>query len=376
MYFLAHLYIKILKNINRILIIIQRSNGDVFFSLPLIDALNEYYGKPSIDLLVNDDTVSVARLFNHINKIHTFSYKKKKESRLYQEKTIISAIYKKYDLSINLTASDRSVIYAFLAAKNAISAIEKDFKKSWWKKIILSNYYYFDNSKHILKNNLQPLNLLNIKHELVINSPSFVSEKVNKVKDKLRSKGVKDFIIFHPSAQYNYKIYPQNLRNELLELLSSLGVSILVTGSSNSIDLEIKNSLPNLPNIYDFIGETSIEDYLIISDLSLAYIGMDTLNMHIAASQNKRIFAIFGPTILSTWSPWSNKLQMCAKLNIPIQSYGDVTIFQADLSCVACGKAGCDDNHGLSECLFKINPNDIVNNVEMWLKNIKLETIS
>ena len=50
--------------------------------------------------------------------------------------------------------------------------------------------------------------------------------------------------------------------------------------------------------------------YFALSELSLAYIGMDTLNMHIAAAQNKRIFAIFGPTNLTMWSPWSNELKI------------------------------------------------------------------
>ena len=93
---------------------------------------------------------------------------------------------------------------------------------------------------------------------------------------------------------------------------------------------------------------------------------MDTLNMHIAAAQNKRVFAIFGPTILSMWSPWSNELQLSAKEDKPIQSYGNITIFQANMSCVACGQAGCDNSHGKSECLDNINPRVIFNEVEKW----------
>ena len=75
-----HFYTKILKNINKILVIIQRSNGDVFFSLSLISALYEYYESPEIDLLVNDDTISVASLLPNIHFIHTFSYKQKKDN--------------------------------------------------------------------------------------------------------------------------------------------------------------------------------------------------------------------------------------------------------------------------------------------------------
>ena len=106
----------------------------------------------------------------------------------------------------------------------------------------------------------------------------------------------------------------------------------------NEIDTKIKASLPKLKNIYDFIGNTSIEEYICLSLLSEGYIGMDTLNMHIAASQNKRIFAIFGPTKLSMWSPWSNNLQTSAIEAKPIQTYDNITIFQADMPCVACGE--------------------------------------
>jgi len=94
---------------------------------------------------------------------------------------------------------------------------------------------------------------------------------------------------------------------------------------------------------------------------------MDTLNMHIAASQDKNIFAIFGPTILSTWSPWSNKLQTNSHINQPKQTYDKITIFQANMPCVACGLSGCDNSHGKSECLEKISPKIIFEEVKNWL---------
>ena len=285
MFFLVLFYIKILKKPKKILIIIQRSNGDVFLSLTLINALYNNLNSPQIDLLVNDDTLAVARLLPNINFIHTFSYKKKYEGRWGQEKNLVKSIFRQYELSINLTASDRSVIYALLASKNSISAIEKENKKSWWKKILLTNHYYFDVTQHILLNNLESLKFLNIEQATIQSSPNISEEVMDTVRKKLSIFGISDFIIFHPSTQYRYKIYPQLLRNKLLSNLSNLGISILITGSRNQIDTEIKKELPSLPNIIDFIGETTLEEYFALSKLSLAYIGMDTLNMHIAASQ-------------------------------------------------------------------------------------------
>jgi heptosyltransferase III len=360
-----------LKNPKKILVIIQRSNGDVFLSSTLINELFKYYDSPKIDLLVNDDTYSLARLLPNINFIHQFSYQKKRDGRIKQEKEIIASIFRRYDLSINLTASDRSVIYALLSSSKSISAVEKDYKKSWWKSLLLSHSYQFDSSKHILLNNLKALKLLHINHEFILDSIDISMEVLVKVEEMLEKKDIKNFIIFHPSAQYKYKIYNQLLRDELLTYLSSLGLSIVITGSSNKIDSEIKFQLPSLANVFDFIGETTLEEYFALSKLSLGYIGMDTLNMHIAAAQNKRIFSIFGPTNLRMWSPWSNQLQLSAKHDRPIQTYGNVTIFQADMPCVACGKAGCDDNHGNSDCLDNINPKTIFKEIEDWYLNSK-----
>jgi heptosyltransferase-3 len=367
----VHFCTKILKNINKILIIIQRSNGDVFLSLTLINALYEYYDSPKIDLLVNDDTIAVANLLPHINHIHQFSYTKKKNNRWKQEKNLIKNIFRKYDLSINLTASDRSVFYALLASKKSISAIEKDNLKSWWKKLCLSFHYYFDPACHILINNSQPLNCLDIEHKN-IQPPLIISDNVIlNLRKRLQEKGIDDYIIFHPSAQYNYKIYPKHLRDELLERLNSLGIPILITGSNNKIDMQIKNEIRTASNIYNFIGKTTLEEYFALSNLSQAYIGMDTLNMHIAASQDKRIFAIFGSTKLSTWSPWSNYLQISAKKDAPIQTYDNVTIFQSSMPCKLCGVVGCGINHDKDEFPYIINSEDIFKEVEDWYKNSK-----
>jgi heptosyltransferase III len=357
-----------LKKIKKILIIIQRSNGDVFLSSNLISTLNKYYESPTIDLLINDDTYSMASLLPHIGFIHQFSYNKKIKGRWQQEKELIKSIFRKYDLSINLTASDRSVIYSLFASRKAISAIEKNKLKSWWKRILLDSYYYFDSSRHILINNSEPLKCLKIKHTNIQNFPTISDDVILKIKRKLNNKGIKQYVIFHPSAQYNYKIYPKSLRNELLINLNSLGVPILITGSNSKIDLQISKEIPKASNIYNFIGKTTLEEYFALSELSMAYIGMDTLNMHIAASQNKPIFAVFGPTKISMWSPWSNILQRATKENKPIQTYDNITIFQSSLPCEICGQVGCGNNHGKNEFPYIIKPKEIFNEVEKWFK--------
>ena len=359
-----------MKKTKKIIIIIQRSNGDVFLSYSLIKELYEYYDSPYIDLLVNDDTGPIAELIPFIRNIYTFSYYEKKNNRWRQEKNLFVTIFRKYDLSINLTASDRSVLYALIAGRQTISAIEINNKKSWWKKKLLNNYYYFDTAKHILLNNLEPLRILKIKYDNFQQPIIFSNDDYFEIKSKLRHNSIDKFLIFHPAAQYNYKIYPKNLRVQLLSLLNTLQIPIVITGGNTEIDLKIKNEIPSLSNIYNFIGETTLKDYFILSELALAYIGMDTLNMHIAASQSKRIFAIFGPTKLSMWSPWSNQFKTSTSINKPIQTYGKNTIFQSSLPCEVCGIFGCGSNHGKNEFPCIIEPQEIFREIKNWYQNI------
>jgi len=357
----------------KILVVIQRSNGDVFLASSLINCLQGYYKDSKIDLLINDDTLGIAKTLKNISKIFLYSYSWRKlplSERIKKEFLLIRSIYRQYDLSISLTASDRSVLYALAASKNSIASIEKTNSKGWWKKLFLSHFYYFDTTKHILQNNTMPLALLKIPLSSTEVGAIPAQESIAASKKLLAAYGIERFFIFHPSAQYQYKMLNTEHRNQLLLLLNGLNIPIIVTGGRTQIDDEISKALPKLNNIYNFIGHTSLDEYIALSSLSLAYIGMDTLNMHIAAAQNKRIFAIFGPTLTSMWSPWCNQTNSYLLGKPPLYTYNNITIFQALMPCVPCGKAGCDDKHGKSECLEAMMPNTIFKEVEKWLATL------
>ncbi len=354
-----------------ILIVVQRSNGDVFLSSPLIEGLHRAYGGPQIDLLINDDTVAIAKSLPHIRQIHTYSYRERAQGRKGQTLELYRKLFRKYDLAISLTASDRSVLFALVAGRKAISALEADSSRSWWKRRLLSAWYEFDAGRHIIENNTMALGLLGIPCEGLRVSAGYPSAAGDSVGRMLAERGIGEFLIFHPGAQYGYKVYPANLRDGLLVRLDGLGIPIVVTGSKSEVDLEIKRSLPKLANLHDFIGLTTMEELIALSARSLAYIGADTLNMHIAAAQDRQVFAIFGPTLPAMWSPWCNSLHRATRESRPVQSYGNITMFQAEMPCVPCGNAGCDDHHGPSDCLSRIDPDTIYKEVETWLKRLR-----
>ena len=68
--------------IKSILLIIQRSNGDVFLSASLINQLHENLKPNKIDILVNSDTANIAKSLMNIKKVITFSYNEKKTKQI------------------------------------------------------------------------------------------------------------------------------------------------------------------------------------------------------------------------------------------------------------------------------------------------------
>lgn len=343
----------------KVLIIIQRSNGDVYLSSPLIDGIQAQYPEAKIDLLINDDTLGIAKTLKNINDILLYSYKWRKKGRIYrfiQELKLAKKVWKKYDAAVCLTASDRSVFYAIVAGKMSVGVVEGDRRKSWWKRRFLSRAFVFNDKKHTVANNSKPLEFLNAKPKKLIIDGQVGDDALKQATQRINDMGLKKFVIYHPTAQYIYKVYPEANRTKLLTLLNDHGVDVIVTGTSSQMDTEISNTIPDLPHIHNLMGKTSLAECIALTKLSEAYIGMDTLNMHIAAGFNKPVFAIFGPTFPIAWSPWSNDAQRGANQIAPVQQYGNVTMFQGNLPCVACGLAGCDNKGLRSECLFDISP--------------------
>jgi heptosyltransferase-3 len=160
-----------------------------------------------------------------------------------------------------------------------------------------------------------------------------------------------------------------------LHLLDSLGIPIIVTGGKGEIDGLLAAEMPALKNVHSLIGKISLEECAALTDMSLAFVGVDTFNCHLAAAFDKQIFVIFGPNIPEIWSPWSNALQRAGRRDAPLQTYGNITLFQSSLECVPCGhSARCGDRDRLSPCMADIDPQVVFNEVRSWLSKSQSES--
>ncbi len=364
---ISHEIMKIPENI---LLIIRRSLGDVLAMSPVVDILSRQFPNVSIDLLVNSDTVAAAELLNGIHHIIAFEEDASKSNFLFSLKMQISLmrrIFRKYDLAISFTTNERSNLYAFLAGRTSIGAMEPIFAKNWWHRLLLHSGYLISPEKHILENNLTALRGLGITIDRIILSARYTEPSRQKVQQILKDLSIDRFIIFHPAGRFLCKSYPQNLRNSLLHLLDSLNIPVIVTGGKSEIDWQVAASIPALKNVRSLIGRLSLEECAALTDQSLGYVGVDTFNCHLAAAFNKPVFVMFGPTLPEIWSPWSNELQRGGRRGFAIQTYGNITLFQSARDCIPCGHSQCEKIDRNAPCMEAIDPRTVFEAVKHWL---------
>ena len=360
-----------MKSPENVLLIIRRSLGDVLALSPVIDILTRRFPNVSIDLLVNEDTVAAAKLLNNINAIIPFDDKLSDKTSLgamAMQVKIIRKIFRKYDLAISFTSNERSNIFAYLAGRTSAGTRELSFSKNWWHRMLLDTGYHNDRKRHILENNTQALRSLGIPVDRVILSARYSDEAKKNVQQILKEMAIERFIIFHPAGKFLCRLYPEKPRNTLLQLLDSLNIPIIVTGGKSTVDQQVAAEIPELKNVHSLIGRIPLEECAALTDMSLAFVGVDTFNCHLAAAFNKPIFVIFGPNNPEVWSPWSNALQRAGQRTARVQAYGDITVFQSSLECVPCGhSARCGEQDRLSACMADIEPHTVFNAVKNWL---------
>jgi len=342
----------------RILIINRRSNGDVFLSNVLLKNLRYLYEDVEIDYLVNKNTIAIAETLDNINNIYTIDIELKKRNKLKYISNlylIFKKIYKKYDLSINLNANDLSTFISYISSKKSISSVDVEKKKSWWKYILVRNTYKIDTRRHMIYSFLEPLKFLGVPYKTLDYSPQKLLPK-KYIQDKF---GIPDnYIVLHPSAQFQFRSYPVHLTAELIDLFVKNGTNIVLTGINDKINKAYADIIKEKSNkkIKCLIGKTNIPELYSIIKYSNLFIGMDTLSSHIAASFDKKLIAIYGPNSVRQWSPYNHKIAYSPEKDTPpLTNYGNFTIIQADMPCVPCNMNGCNGN-GISECLFNISP--------------------
>jgi heptosyltransferase-3 len=192
--------------------------------------------------------------------------------------------------------------------------------------------------------------------------PKLVGPRDEALPETLRARLAPAYVVVHTPSMWPYKQWPAPHFRELITLLARAGRQVVLTGGPGAADRATVAAMAGAAPAAQLVdaGALSFNQLATLLRGAALYIGPDTSVSHLAAACDVPVLALFGPTNPQRWAPWpagATEQPIAFQRRAAAQTVGHITVLQAELPCVPCGKAGCDD-HRLSraDCLPAILP--------------------
>jgi len=334
-----------------ILVVATRRIGDVLLTTPLIRSLRHAYPAASIDVLVYAGTAGVLEGNPDCNGVIEVAERPgwRDHARL------VRRIFRRYDLAIATQQSDRSHLYAWLAARRRVGLVPDRSWSSGWKRASCFAYEVLDDvNTHTVVQNLRLADRLGVARHYDVVAPrteqAFASEK--------------PYAVVHPVAMFAYKSWTPEGWRGLIAWLQGRGLAVFLTGGPSAEERAYCAALAGGQDVVDLSGRLSFGALAEAIRGARLYVGPDTSVTHLAAACGTPTLAIFGPSNPVKWGPWPagatddpSPWRMLAR---PWQRKGNVILLQgvqpADLGhCLPCRLEGCERHiASASRCLVEM----------------------
>jgi len=336
------------------LIVSLRYSGDVLLSTPLALSIKTQMPEAVVDYLVFEGTQAVLCNNPYVRNVLTIPQESKNIC-------FFMSLFKRYDYAIGTNPSDRTNIYCAGAGRTSIGFSYFFPHKDWWKKIILSQCRFYDDQMHIV-----PLVLLQLETLDIPPRPRVVmgydEADDNFVKEHL---GDKDYILLHPHSRKDYKYWPAPAWETLAAFIQEkLGLKPVFTVSPNPLDQTVLEEIKisSRSEIFTLHQPYSMCQLAAAIKASKGFVGVDTVVTHMAAALDMPTVALFGPSLVRHWGPWSNGSFEKTPYHDQggTQHFGKVTVVKKNWPCVPCNKEVCEMSHGGHiECMAAITPEEV-----------------
>ena len=344
-----------------ILVIATRQIGDVLLTTPVVRAARRCWPEAQVDVIGFAGTLGMLRGNPDIHELV------ETPPRLGWTGfwRLARQLWRAYDLALIAQPGDRAHLMGLVAARHRSGILPAGHGSNWWKRLLLDHAVESggdDSGVHVVREKLAllaPWARAGDVEAAVVPPPA--APLPADIEQVLRP----GFAAVHAPSMWPYKQWPLESYAALVQALLARGVQVVLTGSGGARDqacIAPLRALAPAPHLVDVSGRLEFNQLAGLLARAALYVGPDTSVSHLAASTGVPTVAVFGPTNPQRWAPWpATPAPSGYQRRSLLQDMGNVTLLQAGLPCVPCGRAGCHDhNQSHSDCLAVITPARVV----------------
>ncbi|WP_257295478.1 putative lipopolysaccharide heptosyltransferase III [Endozoicomonas sp. YOMI1] len=313
----------------KILVTKFRNLGDVLLSTPLFASLKAIYPDSELHVSVNDFCTQVVADNPHVDKVIPYSRGKKNKQTFWQRiRTEIEFYWQfkgQYDLVINLTEGDRGyIISALSGASRRMGYIKKP--------TLINRLARFDttfNSQQripTVQKDLQfaeAIDSRKVIKKVTLGWRKDHEEMIDELLSKLELN--EGFVVVHPVSRWMYKCWDSGKVAQCIDHIQKKWLKpVLLTTSSDPKEVrmaeEIASHCQQKP--FQLPQPVNLQAYAYLTSKASMFFGIDSAPMHIAASTDTPVVALFGASEPNLWGPWDNKQGSNYRLMTGVQHNG------------------------------------------------------
>lgn len=347
--------------VGRILLIATRQIGDVLLVTPLLASLRSAYPTSTIDVLVFFGKGWMLEGNPHLTEILEVSEKPSRK----EYRSILTRLFRRYDLAVNTQANDRAHLFALLAARQRVGLVyERDWRSAWkrWSNV---RWAWLDNvHTHTVTQNLALAHLLGIALiEEVVPPRAHLPQEF--LPEAFQQAGITAYAVVHLNPMWAYKRWTKVGWTAVIHSLLARRLHVFISGGPGDETECAKMAAAFTEGVTSLAGQLSFGQLAQLISGARLFIGPDTAVTHLAAATGVPTLAIYGPSNPIKWGPWPKGYVGSASpwMNRahPWQHQHNVLLLQGEdpvgcPACVPCYGEGCDRHKGSdSACLQELS---------------------
>lgn len=304
----------------RILVIRLQHHGDVLLTTPVFTTLKQHFPGVEVDALVYTETVPILAANPDLNTVWGLP-RSKQAGRGLRRLAILLRLMRdirrrQYDWVLHLNDQWPGAAAAAFSGAPVRFAYAMDKRNNWlWHKIFpLRIKQVF--SGHMVEENLAVLQFLGVPLDtrLARCTMAFSEQDRDLVRKKLTEAGAADkYVLIHPSSRWFFKCWEDDRFAEVIKSLLASGRQVVLTGAPDQNEMALVDGLLRRvgdARVISLAGQLTLPQLAAaIADASL-FIGVDSVPMHMAAALDIPVVALFGPTHVRVWRPWSDRAEV------------------------------------------------------------------
>lgn len=304
----------------RILVLQLKRIGDLILTLPALSALRESRPDARITVILADACGQLSPILPGVDRV--FIYRRGASNA----SLWMHLLFSKYDIALDFTGTDRSILMAALSkSKQRVSYEKLAGKKAWRRKIFnvlsdasLRDLHTVDYHLALLKE----IGILAPPRNPRIDIPAHIDARTDLC---LESHGIdKEYAIIHPGTARVEKYWPAERWVSVVRHLLSKGLAVVMTGSSDAEEqAELDKIRADAPEaLVDLSGKFNLVELSAIIRRARVALGVDSAAMHLANAFRVPQIALFGPTNPYHWKPRHDRaLVLLAGESMPLTDY-------------------------------------------------------